>query len=207
MEAYTTIDPDALRPSQKYALMIALVVPRPIGWVTSRGASGVVNLAPFSFFNGVSSHPPIVMLGIGRRRDGARKDTARNILESGEFVAHLVEHEHLLPMVASSGEYPPEVSEPELLGLALEPSERVSVPGLAGARVRLECRLERHIEIGEGPSDLILGRVLAFRVRSGLLRADGSVDESLLRPLGRLGGASYAPVERRVEAPRPRLPS
>ncbi|TAH37870.1 MAG: flavin reductase family protein [Planctomycetota bacterium] len=206
MDRYVTIDPDALRPSQKYAWMIAVVVPRPIGWVTTRSPGGVVNLAPFSFFNGVTSHPPIVSLGIGRRRDGTRKDTARNILDTGEFVAHLVEHEHLEAMVASSAELPPEASEPEQLGLELVSSERVGVPALAAARVRLECRLERHIEIGDGPSDFILGRVLAFRVRSDLLAPDGSLDQARLAPMGRLGGALYAPVERRVEVARPGLP-
>lgn len=205
MDAYATVDPATLPPGQKYAWMIGVIVPRPIGWVTTRSAAGVVNLAPFSFFNGVSSDPPIVMLGIGRRRDGKRKDTARNILTTGQFVHHLVEHEHLAPMVDSSGDYAPEVSEPERLGLELVPSARVKVPALACARVRLECELYRYLEVGDGPSDVILGRVLAFRVHPDLLGPAGELLEERLRPLGRLGGTNYAPVEQRQARARPRV--
>jgi flavin reductase (DIM6/NTAB) family NADH-FMN oxidoreductase RutF len=200
-DGLTTLDPAELGGRERYALLIGLVVPRPIGWITTRSAAGVVNLAPFSFFNGVSSSPPILSVAIGRRRDGSRKDTARNILETGEFVHHLVERGHLEPMVASSAEYPPETSEPAALGLELVRSERVSVPALACARARLECRLERHLEVGG--SDLILGRVLCVRLSHELLGPRGALDESRLRPLGRLGGAGYAPVERRLEQPRP----
>lgn len=206
MDDFETVDPAALRPSRRYGLMISVLVPRPIAWVTSRSPAGVVNLAPFSFFGGVSSDPPIVSLGIGRRRDGSRKDTSRNILEAGEFVVHLVEAENLDLMVASSAEYGPEVSEPAELGLELAASERVSVPALAAARVRMECALERHLEVGGGPVDLVLGRVLLFRLRRDVLRADGTVDEAALRPVGRLGGNGYAPVERRIEVPRPAAP-
>lgn len=201
------LDPAAMSASRRYFTLISLLVPRPIAWVTSRSAEGVVNLAPFSFFGGVSGSPPIVSLGIGRHREDRRKDTARNILETREFVVHLAELEQLEALVASSAELPPEESEVDALGLALAASSVVAVPGLAAARVRMECVLHRHLEIGDGPSDLILGEVKAFCIDPSLVAYDGRIHEDLLHPVGRLGGTGYAPVERRVQVPRPPPPS
>ncbi|RMH02136.1 MAG: flavin reductase family protein [Planctomycetota bacterium] len=206
MATLTTLDPATLDRRRAYRLLTAVLVPRPIAWVTTRSPAGVVNAAPFSFYGGISSDPPLLGLGVGRRRDGSRKDTARNALETGELVVHLAETDHLDQLVATSAEYPPERSEPEALGLGLEPGERVAVPGLAGTRVRLECRLDRHLELGRGPVDFLIAEVLAFRLDPSLLGADGLPDEAALHPVGRLGGRLYAPVGERIELPRPPRP-
>jgi len=201
-----TLDPAAMTKAERYYTLAALLVPRPIAWITTRSMAGVVNAAPFSFYAGISANPPILGVGVGRRRDGSRKDTAANALATGEFVVHLAEDDILEELVASSAEYPPEVSEPAALGLALAPSARVEVPALACARARMECRLHRHLEVGEDPVDLLLGEVLAFRVAPELVAADGRIREELLRPVGRLGGQDYAPIRDRLRIPRPPRP-
>lgn len=206
MAELAILDPAALSRAERYFTLIALVAPRPIAWVTSRSPEGVVNAAPFSFYTGISANPPVLGIAVGRRRDGSRKDTARNILATGEFVVHLAEEDDLETLVATSAEHPPEVSEPELLGLELTGSARVAVPALACARARMECRLHRHLEVGEDPVDLLLGEVLAFRLAPELLDEAGHVRQELLRPVGRLGGEDYAPVGARRRVPRPPRP-
>lgn len=195
--------PSELSPSRNYFLLTSLLVPRPIAWVTTRSEEGVVNVAPFSFYGGISGNPPILGLGIARRPDGRRKDTARNAIETGEFVVHLAEEPLLAEMVGSSAAWEPEVSEAETLGLELEESRVLSVPSLAAARVRLECRLHQHQEVGHGPVDFLMGEVVAFVLADGLLDEAGRVDEEALAPLSRLGGAWYAPVRDRFRAQRP----
>ena len=198
------LDPAALSAGARYRLLISVLVPRPIAWVTTQpGAGGPVNLAPFSFYAGISASPPLVGLGIGRR-DGEPKDTTRNLLRTGEAVIHLVELPDLEAVVASSAELSPEESEVEALGLETAPSLRVGVPGLARARVRLEARLHRHLEFGDGPVDFLVLEILAFRLAPELVNEAGHVREELLQPVGRLGGSGYAPVERRIQVERPR---
>ncbi len=207
MTGFTTVLAAELDRRRAYGLFTALLVPRPIAWVTTVDAEGRVNAAPYSFYGGISSDPPLLGLGIGRRRDGSRKDTARNALERGELVVHLAERGQLEDLVASSADYPAGRSEPEALGLELAPSEQVAVPALAACRVRLECRLERHLELGRGPVDFLVAEVLAFRLADGLLDESGAVREDRLAPVGRLGGLLYSPVTERFEVPRPPAPA
>lgn len=173
-------------------LMFSLIVPRPIAWVTTVSTDGVVNLAPFSFYNGITSKPPLVMISVGRRKDGTRKDTGRNIAETGEFVINLVSEEFLEPMVESGKDFPPDVSEVEELGLELEPSEVVKPPRIKGVRAALECKLYELIEIGDTPMDLVIGKVVAFHYDPELLKSSGGV-------VGRLGGKRYTVIDREIE--------
>jgi flavin reductase (DIM6/NTAB) family NADH-FMN oxidoreductase RutF len=195
--------PAELSPSRNYFLLTSLLVPRPIAWITSRSPAGVVNVAPFSFYGGISGNPPILGLGISRRADGSRKDTARNAIETGEFVVHLSEMDQIEDLVGSSAELAPDQSEAEALGLELADSQLVRVPSLAAARVRLECRLYGHHEVGNGPVDFLMGEVVAFVLAEGLLDEAGRVREDQLRPVSRLGGVLYAPVEHRFTMQRP----
>jgi len=195
--------PSELSPSRNYFLLTSLLVPRPIAWVSSRSTDGVVNVAPFSFYGGISGNPPILGLGIARRADGRRKDTAQNAIEGGEFVVHLAEEPLVSEMVGCSAELEPDQSEAEAMGLELEESRVVGVPSLAAARVRLECRLHQHQEVGHGPVDFLMGEVVAFVLADGLLDERGRVDELALEPVSRLGGSWYAPVRDRFQTQRP----
>ncbi len=201
--SHVVLPADALSRGRAYGLLLALVAPRPIGWITTRSADGVLNLAPFSFFNGVCGDPPTVSVAVARREDGSRKDTARNALASGEFVVHLVERDHLDDVVASSWSYPPDVGEVERLGLETAPGACLATPGLAAPRARMECRLVGHHEVGNGPVDLLLGEVVAFHVAPELLDERGRARVPELEQVGRLGGWWYAPVVERWEVPPP----
>ena len=194
------IDPDHLDRRAAYKLMISVIVPRPIAFVSTVSAGGRPNLAPFSFFNGVSSRPPILMLAVGSRRTG-RKDTWNNIEATGEFVVNVVVPEIVDAAVLSSGDYPPEVNEIELAGLTPIPSRRVKPPRIAESPVQMECRLEKLLEVAG--TALILGRVLLYHVRDDLMEG-GSVDPSRLRAVARLGGDSFSFQGEIFSKPRPR---
>ena len=174
--------------------MISAIVPRPIAWVTTLFPDGSVNAAPFSYFNGVSSTPPIVSVAVGPRGKvpegvSKRKDTAENAGREGELVVNLVSGPAAEAMVASSG-----VSEVARNGLRTVPSDAVRTPGLADARVRLECRLHRVVEIEEAGTSLILARVVRIHAADGVLGPDGLVRIEALDPVARLGGETYGSV-------------
>ncbi len=197
----TSIDPAALSPRDRYRLMISAIVPRPIAWVTTLFPDGRVNAAPFSYFNGVSSTPPIVSIAVGRKgRKGEKKDTLRNIEATGELVVNVVSHPSLRAMVASSGD-----SDAGRSGLRTVPSESVAVPGLADARVRFECKLHALLDLPEASATLVLARVLRIRADDAVLRG-GLVDPRALDPVARLGGDSYARIGDIVDVPRPEEP-
>lgn len=181
------IDPKNLDKRSAYFLMISLIVPRPIAFVSSISAEGETNLAPFSFFNGVSTQPPILMISVGRRK-GSPKDTWSNIEATREFVVNVVVPEVVDPMVISARDFPPGVSEIEEAGLTPLPSRLVKPPRIAESPVNMECKLEKLIEI-EG-SALILGRVVLYHVRDEFLE-DGRVDPRKLKPVSRLGDDYY----------------
>lgn len=142
----------------RYKLLTALVVPRPIGWITSLNAVGQVNLAPYSFFNVLGNSPPVVAFGPNRRPDGATKDTARNIEQNGEFVVNIVTPEAAPAMHASAAEFPADESEALALGLELLPSVQVKVPRVAISPVHLECRYLQTVELGG--NRVVFGEVL-----------------------------------------------
>ncbi|MGE0233442.1 MAG: flavin reductase family protein [Flavobacteriaceae bacterium] len=179
-----------LDPPQAYRLLTGVVVPRPIAWVTTRSTAGILNVAPFSTFTYVSTKPPMVGFSAGRKA-GRRKDTANNILETGEFVVHIVDDSLLEAMHDSACEYPPEVSEPELLGLQATASDFISVPRLVAPRIALECKLHQAIPFGDTGSEFLVGEVLAFHIRDDLV-TDGKIDTAALNPVCRLAGPRYA---------------
>jgi flavin reductase (DIM6/NTAB) family NADH-FMN oxidoreductase RutF len=183
--------------------MISSIVPRPIAWVTTLFPDGSVNAAPFSYFNGVSSTPPLVSVAVGRRGrvpEGipGKKDTVSNLERQGELVVNLVPAHAAAAMVHSSV-----VSEVARNGLALVPSGTVAVPGLAVARLRLECRVHALLDLAEANSTLVVARVLRFVAEDGVLGPDGLADLRALDPLGRLGGEDYCRVTEVLTVPRP----
>ena len=142
------IDPSSQVKADNYKLLTNLVVPRPIAWVTSQSNTGLVNLAPFSFFNAVGSDPLYVVISIGCRGDGSPKDTARNIETSGEFVVNMVTEDLLVAMNVSAVEFPPEESELVAANLRTAGSVHIKTPRLAEAQASLECRLFQSQQLG-----------------------------------------------------------
>jgi flavin reductase (DIM6/NTAB) family NADH-FMN oxidoreductase RutF len=196
------VDPSALEPRVLHQLLIGTVIPRPIAFVSTVGANGRFNVAPFSYFNLISTRPPLVGIAVGRRRDGP-KDTTKKVRETGDFVVNVVDEALLAQAVQASGEWPESVDEFELTHLTPVPSDKVRSPRVGESPVSLECRLERIVEFEN--TDLIVGEVVWGHLRDGLL-TDGKVDPLALRPVGRLGGDGYAVVRDVVEMARPRVP-
>ncbi len=185
------IDPAGLTGLEAHRLLISLIVPRPIAWVTSISTDGVVNAAPYSFFSGVRSKPPVISISAGQGRHG-EKDTPRNVAATGEFVVNLVSEEQAEQMNRTATEYPYGVSEPDEIGIELAPSGTVSVPRIAGSPAALECVLERIVPVGDPPASLILGEVRAYWLREDLEwdRAEG-IDPLTMNVIGRLHLDSY----------------
>ncbi len=184
-----------------FRLITHAVVPRPIAWVTSLGRNGVVNLAPFSYFGIVSDDPVRLMLSIGRRQGGL-KDTARNLLERGEAVVHLVTPDRLDAMVATSAELAVDRSELELVGLGTEPSHRIETPRLAGAKVAIEVRVYRHEQLGNEPNDLFLLDAVSLFVEDSAL-SNGVPELERLGVVGKMGGPDYTITAGLVARQRP----
>ena len=182
------IPADSLKNAERYALLTSAVVPRPIAWVTSLDSAGVLNAAPFSYFNVFNATPPILGIGIGKRREGEDKDTLANIRAKGEFVVHIVNEALAETMVETSIPFPSEEGEVDALGLETCSSDLIGVPRLKDAPVAMECRTHQLVELGS--STLVLGEVLSFHVQEGLLR-EGKIDPYKLRAIGRLGGSFY----------------
>ncbi len=184
------LDPATLAAEQSYRLLTGVVVPRPIAWVTTRSDQGTVNLAPFSAFTFVSPKPPMLAISIGHKA-GVYKDTARNILNREAFVVHIAHRGLVEPLHMSSVEHPPDISEVKHLGLATADCVRVDVPRLVDAPIAMECKLRHCIEFGETRSRLLVGEVVMFHFRDGLLH-NGKVETAQLDPLCRLAGPRYA---------------
>jgi flavin reductase (DIM6/NTAB) family NADH-FMN oxidoreductase RutF len=199
-----TIKPETLTPREAYRLAISIIAPRPIAWVSSIGADGTLNLAPFSFFNIVGHDPVTVMVSIGSRR-GESKDTLRNIRETREFVVNIADESLVVPLNESSGEYTYEVNEFERAALEPLPSELVKPPRVAVAPIALEVRSTQIIPVEGTAYTMCLGEVVRFHIREGLLRENGLVDTAVLRPLTRLGGDEYGTLGRVFELARPKV--
>jgi flavin reductase (DIM6/NTAB) family NADH-FMN oxidoreductase RutF len=198
---FAFVDGEGLDTATAYRLIVGCVVPRPVAWITTLDAEGRVNAAPFSSYNYVATSPPMLAVNIAARAgDGAMKDTARNIRESGEFVVNVATEDTMEAMHLSAQEFPPEVSEAEALGLALLPSRRLRPPRLAASPVQMECRLDQAVVLGRGVNTLYIGEVVAFHLRSDIY--DGKrVDSAAMRPVARLGGPFYAALGEIFERP------
>ena len=195
------LDPTTLSPRDAYQMLIACVVPRPIAWTSTLSVDGVPNLAPFSFFGGVCTDPMTVMVSVGRRR-GEPKDTAANLLATGEAVVHITHRPLAEAMVHTSVEAPPDLDEFALAGLTKAPSVRVKPFRVAEAKIALEAVVDQHLEVGNTPVDVFLLRVLHLHVADDVL-VDGRPDPARLAAVGRLGGAGYCDTEAPFAVERP----
>ena len=206
--AMQTFVPDEMSPRDSYRLMLSSIVPRPIAWVSTLGPEGTPNLAPYSFFTGVSGQPPVIMLSIAQKSSrfgGGIKDTLYNLQATGEFVINLVDTSLAEAMNQTAGEWPYAVDEFVLAGLAAAPCVDVRPPRVAGARVAMETRLHQIIPISGSTNTIVLGRIVRYHVREDLLRPDGLIDAARLQPLARLGGAEYAALGEIFSLERPRV--
>jgi flavin reductase (DIM6/NTAB) family NADH-FMN oxidoreductase RutF len=200
------IDPDQLAATDVYKLMIGMIVPRPIAFVSSVNAAGARNLAPFSYFTACGSNPPIVCFSTSvRSGSNPYKDTLRNVEATGEFVVNIVSEEIAEQMNQTSAEVPPEVDEFELSGLTPIESDLVKPPRVAESKVQMECRLHQIVRVSDKPGGgiLVLGQVLRFHVLDSLL--DGyKVDPGKLKAIGRMGGPTYVRTQDRFDMERPK---
>jgi flavin reductase (DIM6/NTAB) family NADH-FMN oxidoreductase RutF len=188
----------------------AIVVPRPIGWISSVSAEGRVNLAPFSFFNAVAYVPPQVMFATtGPHREGGDKDSLRNVRETGEFVVNLATWPLREAVNASSAPAPHGIDEFEVAGLTKAPARVVKPPLVAESPVHLECTLIRVVELPtpdrDDPNTVVFGEVVGVHIADDLV-ADGRVDTRRLEPIARLGYDEYARVTEVFRMTRPGWP-
>jgi flavin reductase (DIM6/NTAB) family NADH-FMN oxidoreductase RutF len=187
-----TFDFAVLPQPLRYKLLVGLVVPRPIALVTSVGPGGIVNAAPYSFFNVFSDEPPLIVLGLQSRPDGAIKDTPANIREIGAFVVNLVDEALAEQMNICAMDFPRGESEIDVAGLQLFAGTAVAVPRIATAPVALECRHYMTLEVSR-ERRLCIGQVVYLHVREGIVDPDTlRVDIDAYRPVARLYGNYYA---------------
>ena len=203
------IDP---RTFERFNLILTgVVVPRPIAFVSTISTDGVVNLAPYSFFNAVAYNPPTVVFSSSRKAAGwqdKRKDTLTNIEETGEFVVNVVVDDIAAAMNATAAEYPSDVSEFVIAGLTEAPSEVVKAPRVLESPVNMECRLSQIVNIGEQPHQhgLVIGEIVRMHLREDVLYEGPNgyrVNHQALQPTGRLAGNAYCRTDDVYELIRP----
>lgn len=200
-----SIDPATLSERDNYKFLIGSIIPRPIAFVTTMSEDEVLNGAPFSYFNIVSSNPPMISLSI-QRAQGERKDTSRNIIESKEFVVHIVDEQNVEKVNKTAASLPPNQSEIELAKFTPVESVKITVPGVKEAKIRMECSLEHSFELGGSDSpgcDLIIGKVVQFHIENDLYEK-GRIDPKGLAAVSRLAGNYYAKIGEIFEIERPK---
>jgi flavin reductase (DIM6/NTAB) family NADH-FMN oxidoreductase RutF len=201
------IDPQTLRRSEAYALLTSFIVPRAIGFVSTRSSSGQTNVAPFSYFTGLGSDPPMVTLGIGNRRDGSEKDTLRLARESGVLCVNLVEESLADKMVQASGDYDAETSEFDAVGLTPADCVRIDCVRVAESRASLECRLvDVHTYGRKAKTNILVAEVVYAVVDDDIVDDTGHrLHPERIAPVARLGGTHYARLGERYTASRPKV--
>ena len=185
----------------------ALVVPRPIGWISSRSADGVDNLAPFSFFNAVAYDPPQVMFAAtGNHSAGGLKDSVHNIQQTGEFVVNLATEALTQQINTSSATLPPDIDEIELAELTPQPSTLVKAPRVGESPAHLECTHFQTVPLPANnpaqPNNIVIGSVIGVHIDESIL-TDGMVDTLKFKPLARLGYMEYTVVNNVFSMLRP----
>jgi flavin reductase (DIM6/NTAB) family NADH-FMN oxidoreductase RutF len=195
----------AISAVERYKLMIGSIVPRPIALVTTVSAEGVVNAAPFSFFNCLSADPPIVAIGVENRRDASLKDTAHNVRMTGVFTVNIVSHAIAEAMHVCAVGFPPEIDELHEAGLTARPGRVIAAPYIAEAPASFECRRTVTLELSAS-RQIILGEIVYAHYRHGVIDpATLRVDPALLDAIARLGGDTCATIRDRFEMHTPTL--
>jgi len=191
-------DPKIWAPADINFILTGLVVPRPIGWISTLSKDGVGNLSPFSFFTVAANDPPHVLFSISP----TTKDTLANARETGEFVVNIASRPILDQLVASSAAVKPETDEFDLAGLERAPSRLVKPFRVAAAKAHFECVTRQFVPVGK--SMLVIGEIVHLHVAPEVWR-DGRVRPELLEPVGRLGGSLYATLGELMSIPMPAI--
>jgi flavin reductase (DIM6/NTAB) family NADH-FMN oxidoreductase RutF len=193
--------PGDLSPRERYKVLTSFVLPRPIAWVTTLGPAGVVNAAPFSFFNVFCEDPPLCMFAVNLRPDGRTKDTLVNIERTAEFVVNIADEPLALAMHETSGDFPPEIGEPNYLGLKLAPSSKIATPRLADTPWAMECKTWKTINVNDDRR-LIMGEGINFYIRDELWDHEAMrVHMDRYHPIGRMFADRYCRTDDRVTFP------
>jgi len=198
------LDPKDLTQRENYKLLIGSIIPRPVAVVSTQSADGIVNIAPFSFFNIVSSEPVILSLAI-QRKEGELKDTARNLLATKEAVVHILDQTNVQEANKTAAFLPADQSELTVSGFTTTASKTIAVPGLNEASVRLETILHQHVPIKKDQqttADLLLLEVVGYQIAEDVYQ-DGKIDPRALQAVSRLAGNSYATIGEIFDIKRP----
>ena len=197
------LDFSALTPREAYKVMIGTIVPRPIAWVTTISPEGVVNAAPYSFFNCLSADPPILALGVENKPDKTFKDTAWNIRMTECFTVNIVDRANVEAMSVTAAGFAPDIDELEMAGLTAAVGTKVACPRIAEAPVSFECRRYLGIEVSSA-REIILGRIVMAHVREDIIDTSTYYsDHEKLDALGRMGGNGYAGTLDYFDLPTP----
>lgn len=201
------IDLSAMAPQERYFLMTQTVIPRPVAWVLTENEGGSLNLAPFSYFNAVSSDPALLMVSVGLKPSGAQKDTRVNIERTGSFIVHIVCGRMLGTMNETSATEDYGVSEVEKAGLETVPFEGFGLPRLAGSPVAFACEHHQSVVVGRSRQCLVFGEIRRIHLDDGVVSRDPKgrmkVDAALVDPIGRLGASEYVRFGKTVTLKRP----
>jgi flavin reductase (DIM6/NTAB) family NADH-FMN oxidoreductase RutF len=201
------LDMRTLNPVTRYKILTSTITPRPIAWITTLARDGTPNCAPYSFFNAVGDDPPLLVLGLIKHPvSGLVKDTARNILETGEFVVNLVCEADALKMNESSVDAPPEVDELVYAGIETTPSVAVKPPRIATSPVSFECRKYAAMDIGK--QTVVLGEILVAHVKDEFVSDPERhyVDTPAMKLIGRTHGSGwYVRNSDSLQIQRPKL--
>ena len=190
------IDLSSIPPRDAHDLLGSAIIPRPIAWVSSVSAEGKVNLAPFSFFSGVTWSPPTLSFSVLNRKDGSRKDTIVNIDETGNFVVNMVSEEMGPMMVETAAIVGSEIDEAQQTGVELIPSTIVAAPRVKNAPIAFECELDRIVTVGSGTysANLVLGSIKLMHMNEEIFESETCVDHQKAHLLGRLSGSKFCKI-------------
>ena len=187
-------DPQNLEQKSIYKLLTGIVIPRPIGWISSISEEGIANLAPFSYFNAVGDDPPHVMFSAGRGAN-SNKDTLNNVLATKQFVVNMVTEELVEQMNSTAQGIPPHESEFDLANLTPIPSQKIKPPRVKESPIAMECELVHHYTLEDnkfGGSTILVGRVVMFHIAEDVLLDDYKISIETYKPIARLAGSNYS---------------